>query len=153
MRKLTSCVLLFALLAAGCSTSGYRSVEEHAENHERPRYALVDAEGNTVAQVSESTYLEIDAAAREREESYQRAMRAEGMHEYERGVRDTLEEFKGRRDAREGFIWEPALVEQVWVPGQVVNGAFVPGHYEHVVVRPGGWIEANSVGLPVEKSE
>jgi len=67
---------------------------------------------------------------------------------YRRGVRDTMEEFRGRREGRERFVWQPMLVEHVEVPAGIRNGAFRPSHTEPVIVSPGRWVEHNRVQLP-----
>lgn len=67
---------------------------------------------------------------------------------YADGVRDTMEEFRGRTHGREGFVWEPPVIERVRVPAQIVNGFFRPEHVAPVVVSPGRWVEENSVQLP-----
>lgn len=67
---------------------------------------------------------------------------------YEQGVRDTVREFKSRMRARSQFVWEPPIVQEVWVPGRVVGGTFYPGHSEKVIVSPGRWVEENGVPAP-----
>ena len=41
---------------------------------------------------------------------------------YEQGVRDTLQEYKGRMRAREEYVYEPPLVQEVDMPARIVGG-------------------------------
>lgn len=67
---------------------------------------------------------------------------------YEAGVRDTLQEYKQRLRAREQYVYEPPVMQEVWVPARIVGGTFYPAHYEKVIVRPGRWVEENGVPAP-----
>lgn len=67
---------------------------------------------------------------------------------YEDGVAETLEDFRGKMNARQGFVWEPPVVEYQQMPSMVMNGALYPAHKTPVVVSPGRWVEANSIMLP-----
>lgn len=67
---------------------------------------------------------------------------------YERGVADVLADFKGQIRSREGRIWQKPVIEYVTIPATVRNGILIPEHTEPVVIRPGQWIEADSVRLP-----
>lgn len=67
---------------------------------------------------------------------------------YEQGVRDTLQEYKGRMRAREEYVYEPPLVQEVDMPARIVGGTFYPAHKEKVIVRPGRWVQENSVPAP-----
>lgn len=67
---------------------------------------------------------------------------------YEAGVRDTLQEYKQRMRAREEYVFEPPVMQEVWVPARIVGGTFYPAHYEKVLVRPGRWVEENGVPAP-----
>lgn len=69
---------------------------------------------------------------------------------YENGVRDTLEDFKGRMDARKVFTYEPPVVEYVEMPAQVINGVLYPARVQPVFVTPGRYIENNGILLPNE---
>lgn len=92
-----------------------------------------------------------DIATKEESTSRKRYEPAEpGFYKraYEEGVRDTMREFKSRMRAREQFVWEPPIVQEVWVPGRVLGGTFYPAHNEKVIVSPGRWIEENGVPAP-----
>lgn len=67
---------------------------------------------------------------------------------YEKGARDTMEDFKGRMRAQAGFVWEPPMVEMVDMPAQQINGAIYPAHRAPVIIRPGRWVEYNGIALP-----
>jgi len=69
---------------------------------------------------------------------------------YAQGVRDTLQDFKGRMRARSQFVWEPPIVEMVEMPAANMNGAIYPRHVTPVIIAPGRWVEENGVRLPVE---
>jgi hypothetical protein len=70
---------------------------------------------------------------------------------YQDGVRDTLREYKSRMRARETFVYEPPILQEVWIPGRVIGGTFYPGHAEKVIVAPGQWVEENAIPAPVAK--
>lgn len=66
---------------------------------------------------------------------------------YRQGVRDTLEKLQ-----RNGGLpvvaspWQPQnfyyvgpVMQEIWVPAQVVGGMVIPAHRQWVVVRPGTW--------------
>ncbi len=72
---------------------------------------------------------------------------------YQRGVEDTLKEFRGQMHARESFVYEPPLVDMVEMPAQVINGALYPKHTAPVIYTPGRWIESNGIELPLTAPE
>lgn len=72
---------------------------------------------------------------------------------YGEGVKDTLEEFRGRMQAREGFVYQPPVIEWVDMPGQVINGAMVPAHRQMVILSAGRWIESNGAAVPAQLVE
>ena len=71
--------------------------------------------------------------------------RAEAL--YQKGVEDTLREFRGRRNARKTFVWEPPVVENVEMPAQVINGAMYPSHRTPVIVSPGRWVYDDKIAV------
>jgi hypothetical protein len=65
---------------------------------------------------------------------------------YRQGVRDTLEKFQRNglpvvASARqpENLYYVGPVMQEIWVPAQVVGGMVIPAHWQWVVVRPGTW--------------
>ncbi|ULQ48336.1 hypothetical protein JN531_017025 (plasmid) [Flagellatimonas centrodinii] len=52
--------------------------------------------------------------------------------------------------ARQGFTYEPPIIEYVEMPAQVMNGALYPRHKAPVIVSPGRWVETNGVPVPID---
>lgn len=67
---------------------------------------------------------------------------------YERGVRDILEDFRGRTRASEGFTYEPPVIEYIEMPARAINGAVYPSHEQPVIYRSGRWVERNGAQYP-----
>jgi hypothetical protein len=68
---------------------------------------------------------------------------------YAQGVKQVLEDFKGKMQASESFVYEPGVIEcGVKIPGRVVNGALIPSHEECVLIKPGAHKLQQSVLLP-----
>lgn len=88
------------------------------------------------------------ASAETTDKSYQPADPEFYKRAYEQGVRDTLQEYKGRMRAREQYVYEPPLVQEVDVPARIIGGTFYPEHKQKVIVRPGRWVQENSVPAP-----
>ncbi|MBI4543128.1 MAG: hypothetical protein HY705_08870, partial [Gemmatimonadetes bacterium] len=73
------------------------------------------------------------------------------------GIRDTLE--KLRRNGGLTVVASPKqpetlynvgpVMQEVWVPAQVVGGMVIPAHRQWVVVRPGTWQVPGAPGQPV----
>lgn len=101
--------------------------------------------------VSVATAEEMHRRAREAAISDLRAVERNRVDDaYRRGVTDTLEEFQGRMRARQGFTYEPPIIEYVEMPAQVMNGALYPRHKAPVIVSPGRWVETNGVPVPID---
>jgi hypothetical protein len=66
---------------------------------------------------------------------------------YRQGIRDTLEQFRKNGGVPvvssptqpENIYYVGPVMQEVWVPAQVVNGMVVPAHRQWVLVRPGQW--------------
>jgi hypothetical protein len=65
---------------------------------------------------------------------------------YRQGIRDALAQVRrsgglavaaGTEPPR--ITWVGPLMEEVWVPAQIVGGVLIPAHRQWVVVRPGYW--------------
>lgn len=83
------------------------------------------------------------------EEADVAAMQRVQQRAYEAGVKDVMQDMKGKLQGTERFVYQPPLVEcGVRVPGQVMNGALYPSHETCVTVAPGQWIEQETVSLP-----
>lgn len=128
------------LLLAGCSSTPHQrsSVDEqwHAQEEKQP----------TLSEEDKANYVNAREKAMARE--YALLSDRQVREAYQRGARDTLEDFKGRMRAKAGFVWEPPLVEMVEMPAAQVNGAIYPAHRAPVIIRPGRWVEDNGVALP-----
>ena len=60
-------------------------------------------------------------------------------HAYEQGVRDAHAQLAAERGADPRAMWTVPVVQEVWIPAQIVRGVFLPGHREWVVVHPAAW--------------
>jgi hypothetical protein len=60
-------------------------------------------------------------------------------HAYQQGVRDAHAQLASETGSEPRGIWSAPLVQEVWIPAQVVHGVFIPGHREWVVVYPADW--------------
>ena len=58
---------------------------------------------------------------------------------YQQGVRDALAQLVAETGAGPRAAWTAPIVQQVWIPAQVVHGVFIPAHREWVVVYPADW--------------
>lgn len=68
---------------------------------------------------------------------------------YERGVYETMQDFKTKMQGRQHFVYDAPITEcGVVIPARVVNGALIPRHEECVIVSPGQWVEQDSVAVP-----
>lgn len=60
-------------------------------------------------------------------------------HAYEQGVRDAHAQLAAETGSDPLTTWTAPVVQEVWIPAQVVNGVFIPGHREWVVIHPAEW--------------
>jgi hypothetical protein len=60
-------------------------------------------------------------------------------HAYQQGVRDALAQLVAETGADPRAAWTAPIVQQVWIPAQVVHGVFIPGHRTWVVIHPADW--------------
>ena len=68
---------------------------------------------------------------------------------YEEGVKQILSDFKGKYRAERGFVYEPAKIQcGVEIPGRVVGGALIPQHSACVMLKPGGYVQKESILYP-----
>ena len=58
---------------------------------------------------------------------------------YQQGVRDALAQLAAETGADPRAAWTAPIVQQVWIPAQVVHGVFIPGHRAWVVIHPADW--------------
>ena len=58
---------------------------------------------------------------------------------YQQGVRDALAQLASEIGSDLRTTWTAPLVQQVWIPAQVVHGVFIPGHRAWVVIHPADW--------------
>jgi hypothetical protein len=60
-------------------------------------------------------------------------------HAYQQGVRDAHAQLAAETVADPRATWVAPVVQEIWIPAQVVHGVFIPGHREWVVVHPADW--------------
>ena len=60
-------------------------------------------------------------------------------HAYQAGVRDAHAQLAAERGVDPRAAWTPPVVQDVWIPAQVVHGVLLPGHREWVVIYPADW--------------
>jgi hypothetical protein len=66
-------------------------------------------------------------------------------HAYEQGVRDAHAQLAAETGADIRATWTASVVQEVWIPAQVVNGVFIPGHREWVVIHPAEWQRSSQI--------
>lgn len=66
---------------------------------------------------------------------------------YRQGVRDAVRQLTEGLGRDPRWTWVTPIVQEVWLPPQVLNGVFIPGHREWVMIRPGQW--QAEFGLPL----
>ena len=69
-------------------------------------------------------------------------------HAYEQGVRDAHAQLAAERGADPRAMWTVPVVQEVWIPAQIVRGVFLPGHREWVVIPRCGCTERPTAILP-----
>lgn len=76
---------------------------------------------------------------------------------YRQGIRDTLEKLQKNGGLPvvasprppEPLSYVGPVMQDLWVPAQVVGGMLIPAHRQWVVVRPGTWQVPRALGQPV----
>jgi hypothetical protein len=58
---------------------------------------------------------------------------------YQQGVRDTHAQLAAETGSDPRAAWTAPIVQQVWIPAQVVHGVLIPGHRAWVVIYPADW--------------
>ncbi len=66
---------------------------------------------------------------------------------YRRGVREALQQMIDGLGHDPRWTWVAPVVQEVWLPPHIVNGVYVPGHREWVLIQPGQW--RVQFGLPL----
>ncbi len=66
---------------------------------------------------------------------------------YRQGVRDAVRQLTEGLGRDPRWTWVAPIVQEVWIPAQVLQGAFIPGHREWVMIQPGHW--QAQFGLPL----
>jgi hypothetical protein len=65
---------------------------------------------------------------------------------YEKGVRDVLNDMRGRLAVNNDYVFMPPLKEcGVWIPTRTINGVVVPAHETCVVYAPGYYVEKDQL--------
>jgi hypothetical protein len=119
------------------------------QNYGRPRDGTQNEEPPSAQVMEDGTERRVSAADAAAAQEYKRIQKGVKQQAYADGVRDTMEEFKMRMEGRQNFVWQQPIIDYVWVPGGISNGAFIPGHYEPVIYTPGDWSEENGIQVPV----
>jgi hypothetical protein len=58
---------------------------------------------------------------------------------YRRGVREALRHLAAGPDGDPRWTWVAPLAQEVWVPPQIRQGVYIPGHREWVLIEPAQW--------------
>lgn len=66
---------------------------------------------------------------------------------YRQGVREALHQTTEGLGRDPRWTWAAPVVQEVWIPPQIVNAVYIPGHREWVLIRPGQW--QAQFGLPL----
>lgn len=151
-RLISTSALLAAVLLSACASEPVGPPPRGDVNaYLRPEVTnRLDREGVAFDAESIERMMEADAAA---SAEMGRVRKEDIQDSYAQGVRDTVEEFRGRMHGRAAFVYEPPMIEYVEMPAQVVNGAMIPTHKEAVIVAAGRWVEANNIAIPKEQAK
>ena len=137
--KNTILLLLIIAFASGCAVTVHEQVPQNQNQQ--------SVNDDTTTYTGEEHPYEDKRRAYEHEAMQKGALR----DSYEKGVRDTLKDFKGRMRAKSNFTYEPPVIDVIDMPAVVKNGALYPRHRVPVIIKQGHWVENNGVALPVEK--
>ena len=66
---------------------------------------------------------------------------------YRRGVHEAVTQMIHGLGHDPRWTWVAPVVQEVWLPPHIVNGVYVPGHREWVLIQPGQW--RVQFGLPL----
>jgi hypothetical protein len=54
-------------------------------------------------------------------------------------------EFRTRTELNQPYVWKPPMISEVDMPARIVHGMMIPAHRELVIVRPGYWVQTESL--------
>lgn len=154
MAYIKAALMVFIVLSAfGCRSVreyrpiGHRSMEQVYQQAQEGQPAAVRpaAEPLRDLEVSEERIRTITSMGEQvfldHEDAYAKGYRA--------GVRENVSvlasEFAGNPFPY--YYWQAPLVQKVFMPSRIVGGAYVPAHYEYVIITPGQWNE--HYGYPI----
>jgi len=128
VKRLRSASFLLVVLAGSLGTQGCAA-------------AIVPATSALGSAVSLASWMEARA------KNHQSGLATGEAESYRQGIRDTLAKLQRNGGLPvvasprqpENLNYVGPVLQEVWVPAQVVGGMVIPAHRQWVVVRPGTW--------------
>lgn len=148
MRRLRSAPWLFIVLASALATQGCATVI----------FPAISALGSAVTL---ATWMNVQAKNGQMRHGSQNGPVGAEAESYRQGIRDTLE--KLQRNGGLPVVASPRqpdnlyyvgpVMQELWMPAQVVGGIVIPAHQQWVMVRPGTWRVAGAPRRPAEATD
>lgn len=143
MNGLRSALLLPAIVASALATQGCAT-------------AIVPALSALGSAVNLASWMNAQAKNGQAHPPGQTGLAGAEAQSYRQGIRDTLEKLEqngglpvvASPKQPEDLYYVGPVMQEVWVPAQVVGGMVIPAHRQWVVVRPGTWQVAGAPGHP-----
>lgn len=123
---------LLALLAVGVASGGCAPLWNLLE---RPWPSLLDPR------------FAVPAGPEDWPPEQRRVIEAAMSEAYRQGVREGLRQMVEGLGRDPRWTWAAPVVQEIWVPPQIVNALYIPGHREWVLIRPAQW--QAQFGLPL----
>ena len=142
MKRLRSALWLSAVLASSLGTQGCVAAI----------FPAISALGSAV-----SLAAWMNAQAKHGQTTGQNGLASAEAHSYRQGIRDTIEKLQKNGGLPvvasprppENLYYVGPVMQEMWLPAQVVGGMVIPAHRQWVVVRPGTWQVPGALGQPV----
>lgn len=141
-----------ALLLGGCASNPDPYGVYQSEDDQNYSYSIDDegvmTEANQAHLTEEDQHRYLSIEDKEAALKFRALKERELLNAYQLGAQHVLEDFKGKLAGQKGFVYEPPVIECIEFPAGVYNGAVYPAHCQPTVLRPGGFVERNSIMLP-----
>lgn len=144
MTRLRSALWLSVVLASALSTQGCAMAI----------FPAISALGSAV---SLAAWMNAQAKNGQARPPSQNGLASAEANSYRQGIRDTLEKLQRNGGLPvvasprppENLYYVGPVMQEMWIPAQVVGGMVIPAHRQWVVVRPGTWQVPGALGQPV----
>ncbi len=143
MKRLRSALRISVVLACALGTQGCVT-------------AILPAISALGSAVSLASWLNAQAKNGQTRSPGQSGLASADAESYRQGIRDTIEKLQRNGGLPviasprqpENLYYVGPVMQELWVPAQVVGGMVVPAHRQWVVVRPGTWQLPGTLGQP-----